>query len=166
MANVIGVVSENINTAMGSGIISFIEYDDVKLDNYNDVVKRNSEGKEYDLKDTIEGLGWMVSTVVGLPGKKGTNTTPNITNTTRKNLDSDLKKAELAKAISDNPSLLRALVNLKNAGLNEIAKDLDQLKKFDKLSKSNNLGLDEAGIVSILKRPASKGLIWDSLRLC
>jgi hypothetical protein len=47
--------------------------------------------------------------------------------------------------------------SLKASGLNAIGDDLVQLEKFSRLSKSNNLGLDEVGIVDLLKVPKGKG---------
>ncbi len=44
----------------------------------------------------------------------------------------------------------------KNAGLDDLARNTDQLAKFDALAKSNNLVLDAKGLEDLLKLPSTK----------
>lgn len=68
----------------------------------------------------------------------------------------------LADAFAKNPNLLRLSNKLKTAGLSDLSDDIVQLERFEKLSKANNLGLNENGIIDILKSPQKKGQSWDN----
>lgn len=87
------------------------------------------------------------------------------------NLPKD-KAKKLAGHVTENPALEQALIDnpqfvdvwkrMDDAGLDVLGKNPIELKKFDDLVKSNNLGLDADKLSDLLKAPKGKGLAWDA----
>ncbi len=75
----------------------------------------------------------------------------------------DLATSDLSKNLEKvNVGLVESWKSFKNAGLDDLARNTEQLAKFDALAKSNNLGLDAKGLEDLLSsRTANKNLPWE-----